>query len=216
MIEMLRIEKLYMSYGKKRIIKDLNFIMKKGEITTIMGKSGAGKTTLLKIIAGIKKPDGGNIYINSELVEGSKVSKPPYSRNIGFVFQNPALWPHMTIEENIKFPIKDKNHKEYQEVIDILKIKDIQKSYPEEISGGEGKRVSIARAIISNPNLLIMDEPFTNLDEETKKDTAEMINKIHKRKGITILTVGHIYEDNIMISKRIFKLEKGVLNEENY
>jgi len=216
MIEILKIEELYKNYGNKKIISNLNFFVKKGEITTIMGKSGAGKTTLLKIIAGIKKPDEGSIYINGELVEGFKVSKPPYSRNVGFVFQDPALWPHMTVEENIKFPIKDKNYKEYQELIDILKIKDIQKNYPEEISGGEGKRVSIARAIISNPQLLIMDEPFTNLDEETKEETAKMIRMIHERKELTILTVGHIYEDNIRISERIFKLEKGVLNEENH
>jgi len=214
MTEILKIEELYKTYGKKKIISNLNFLVKKGEISTIMGKSGAGKTTLLKIIAGIKKPDGGSIYINGDLVEGPKVSKAPYSRNVGFVFQDPALWPHMTVEENIKFPIKDKNYKEYQELIGILKIKDIQKNYPDEISGGEGKRVSIARAIISNPQLLIMDEPFTNLDYETRKETAEMIKMIHERKDLTILTVGHNYKDNIRISKRIFKLEDGVLNEE--
>ena len=216
MIEILRIEKLCKSYGEKKIIKDLDFFIKKGEITTIMGKSGAGKTTLLKIIAGIVKPDSGKIYIKEELVEGPKISKPPYSRSIGFVFQNPALWPHMTVEENIKFPIKNKNYKEFYEIIEILKIKEILKNYPEEISGGEGKRVSIARAIISNPKLLIMDEPFTNLDLETKKDTAKMINMIHKRRKLSILTVGHNYEDNLRISERIYKLEDGVLNEEKY
>jgi len=214
MIDVLKIEKLSKNYGKKIIIRNLDFIMKMGEITTIMGKSGAGKTTLLKMIAGIVKPDAGKIYIKEEIVEGPKISKDPYSRSIGFVFQNPALWPHMTVEENIKFTIKDKNHEEYQELINILKIEEIQNNYPEEISGGEGKRVSIARAIISNPQLLIMDEPFTNLDYETRKETAEMIKMIHERKDLTILTVGHNYKDNIRISKRIFKLEDGVLNEE--
>lgn len=216
MIDVLKIEKLSKTYGKKIIIRNLDFTMKKGEVATIMGKSGAGKTTLLKMIAGIVKPDEGRIYIKEELVEGPKISKAPYSRSIGFVFQNPALWPHMTVEENIKFTIKDKNHEEYQELIDILKIEEIQKNYPEEISGGEGKRVSIARAIVSNPELLIMDEPFTNLDFETRKETAKMIRIIQERKDLTILTVGHNYEDNIRISKRILKLEKGVLNEENY
>jgi len=216
MIQILQIKNLSKSFGQKKIIRDLNFTMNTGEITAVMGKSGAGKTTLLKIIAGIAKPEGGLIYINGELVEGPKVSKPPYSRNIGFVFQNPALWPHMTVEENIKFSIKNKNYNEFNELVEILKIKDILKNYPEEMSGGEGKRVSIARAIASNPKLLIMDEPFTNLDLETKKDTAEIINIIHKRKKLSILTVGHNYEDNLRISKKIFKLKDGILNEEKY
>ncbi len=216
MIEILKIEKLCKSYGQKKILDKLDFLMAEGEITSIMGKSGAGKTTLLKIIAGIKKPDGGKIYIDGELVEDSKISKPPYDRKIGYVFQNPAIWPHMTIEENIKFPLKEDKDREYRELIEILKIEEIQKSYSEEISGGEAKRVSIARAIISNPKLLIMDEPFTNLDEEIKEDIGQMIKTIHKRKNLAILTVGHNYEDNKRISNKIFKLEKGVLNEESY
>lgn len=209
----LEVNNLNKTFDNKPIIKNLSFTMKKGDVFSIMGKSGIGKTTLLRMITGLEIPDSGEILINDTIVNSDKDFIEPYKRDIGFVFQNSVLWPHMTMNENILFAVSDEYKLKMKEIISISGIEEIMNKYPNEVSEGEGKRVSIARAICSGAKILIMDEPFANLDDEIKDQLINMIKDIHSKTGISILMVSHNIEENKKLSDKIFELIDGELYE---
>lgn len=216
MNNILEINKLNKKFGKQLITDNLDFSMKKGDIFSIMGKSGVGKSTLLKIIAGLENPDSGEIIINNTIVNSGEIFIEPYKRGIGFVFQNSNLWPHMNMKENILFALSDEYKQKMNEIIKIADIDNIMIKYPNEVSEGEGKRVSIVRAICSGAKLLLMDEPFSNLDDEMKYELINLIKKIHVKTEMTILTVSHNIDENYKLSNKIFVLSEGVLDEKIY
>jgi|LGOV01.1.fsa_nt_gb iron(III) transport system ATP-binding protein len=213
MNSVLEVKNLNKYFQNQLIIKNLNFNMNKGDIISIMGKSGVGKTTLLRMIAGLEIPDSGEILINDKVVNSNKEFIEPYKRDIGFVFQKSALWPHMTMNENILFAISDDYKSKMNEIITISGIEKIMNKYPNEVSEGEGKRISIARAICSGAKILLMDEPFANLDDEIKGQLINMIKDIHNKTEISILMVSHDIEENRALSDKIFELINGELYE---
>jgi ABC-type sugar transport system ATPase subunit len=197
------------------IAKELSFSLENREIVSIMGSSGAGKTTLLRMISGLEIPDSGKIIIDNLTVNSGKIFIEPYKRGIGYVFQNSTLWPHMTMEENINFALSEKYKSQKDEIVKISGIKEIMEKYPDQVSEGEGKRVSIVRAICSGAKLLLMDEPFSNLDEDIKKELMDLIKELHSKTELSILMVSHNIEENIRFSDKIFELKAGELYEKS-
>jgi ABC-type sugar transport system ATPase subunit len=213
MSQILEIKKLYKKFNHQVIAQDLSLTVNQGDIISIMGKSGIGKTTLLRMIAGLEKPDKGIIIIDHKIVNEDYFSIEPFKRGIGFVFQNATLWPHMTMSENINFALSEAYHDKKNEIIRLLGIQAIMEKYPDEVSEGEGKRVSVARAICSGAKLLLMDEPFSNLDSETKLELIDLIKALHQKTGLSILLVSHNIDENKAMANQIYELTDGALYE---
>jgi iron(III) transport system ATP-binding protein len=170
---MMRLENLCKSYSGKAVLQGLSLKLAEGARLVVLGPSGCGKTTLLRLVAGLELPDAGQVYLEGRLASRSGWGIPPYSRSIGFAFQSPTLWPHMSVARNLTFGMNGapKNHK--QETVDELAnafgLNGLLKRYPGQLSGGEARRVCLARALAARPRLLLLDEPLTNLDEELKE-----------------------------------------------
>mgnify|MGYP001484675316 CR=1 FL=1 len=192
------------------ILKDISLDIEEDKITCILGPSGSGKTTLLKLIAGLENIQNGEIYIKDKLVGSPNTNTKTENRNIGFLFQDFALFPHLTVQENLKFAInKNKNaNTEIIEILKLIKLPNAIKKYPHELSGGEQQRVALARAIISRPQLLLLDEPFSNLDlslkEEIRDDTLHLLQKF----DTSVIIVTHDPFEAMFISNKIYILKQ--------
>ncbi len=196
----------------------LNIEMKiKGrEFVTIFGKSGSGKTTILKILAGLITPDRGFINVNGQTWFDSErgINLPPQKRNIGFLFQDYALFPNMTVEENILFAMDRKDRRFLDEILSITEIEDIRDRKPETLSGGQKQRVALARALARKPAILLLDEPLSALDLETRIKIQEEIEKIHRSYSLTTVMVSHDYSEIFRLSDRVFVLSDGKIIKE--
>ncbi len=198
------IKNLSHSINNKKILQDINFKLKKESIACILGPSGSGKTTLLKLIAGLDRVQSGNIQINNNEVSSNKKHLPTQNRKVGFLFQDYALFPHLTVKENLKYPVNFKNssHK-IDDIIKLIKLPNSLNKYPHELSGGEQQRVALARSIISNPDLLLLDEPFSSLDlnlrEEVRDDTLHLLQK----SNVSVIIVTHDPFEAMFISNHI-------------
>jgi ABC-type sugar transport system ATPase subunit len=193
MIELKKIKKIFKD---EVILEDLSFIFEDGKIYTIFGDSGIGKTTLLRIIAGLEKTDSGSVYIDGTLCTDKAIIIEPDKRKTGFVFQQPSLWPHLTVKKNIQFGFpKKKDRKEikdeYDNLINELKIREIQNKYPFEISHGQAKRVSIARTLITNRKHILMDEAMANLDKDLREKVIKTVLNHIKEKNSTLINITH-------------------------
>jgi molybdate transport system ATP-binding protein len=189
------------------------------EVVVIEGLSGAGKTTILNCISGIKKPDEGTIEINGRTVYSSmeSIDIPVRDRNIGYVFQNYALFPHMTVGENIRFGIRKNNHEDSQYadyISDALKIKHLEKRYPGHISGGEKQRTALARALVTKPGLLLLDEPFSALDVKTKDTVYKEFMDFKDKWKIDMILITHDDKEAKLIGDRIIHINEGHFVEE--
>lgn len=211
MIETLRIENLYKSYGNVDILKGLNITVHKGEFISLLGPSGCGKTTLLRIIAGLTDATSGKV-----IVEGKDMGNlPPYKRNNGMVFQNYALFPHMNVHENIAFGLKMKGIKksEIEEKVkwglSLIHLENLGRRYPKELSGGQQQRVALIRALVLNPTLLLLDEPLCNLDAKLRKEMRIEIRKIQQQLNVTTIFVTHDQEEALTMSDRIAVINAG-------
>jgi iron(III) transport system ATP-binding protein len=195
-------------------VQDISFEVEEGEILALVGESGSGKTTLLRLIAGLEHPDNGHIYLSGEkIVEGPR-SLRPHERQVGLVFQDYALFPHLNILENVKFGLKSKlpNRDEVaRSVLKLVNLKENDQKYPHQLSGGQQQRVALARAIAPNPKILLMDEPFSNLDALLKDQVREEIRQIIKKAGITAIFVTHDTRDALSTADRIAILHEGHL-----
>ncbi|WP_072889429.1 sulfate/molybdate ABC transporter ATP-binding protein [Ornithinibacillus halophilus] len=178
------------------------------EIITLVGPSGSGKTTILNCIAGVSHPDEGIIQLNDKvLYETSKKPLAIQKRNIGYLFQDYALFPHMTVEKNIQYGLKD--YKLVEKLIDIVGIKPLMDSYPHQISGGEKQRVALVRALATKPDALLLDEPFSALDEKTRVECQDELLRIHEEWKIPIILVTHHMEEAKKMGNRKIQLNKG-------
>ncbi|RLE85437.1 MAG: ABC transporter ATP-binding protein [Thermoprotei archaeon] len=210
-----RLDNIWMSFGKLTVLKGINLDIKEGEFTTLLGPSGCGKTTLLRIIAGLYKPVKGRILFNDRDV----TDLPPWERNVGFVFQDYALWPHMNVFENIAYGLRIRKipskeiKKRVREVLEFMGLNGLEYRYPYQLSGGQQQRVALARAIVINPSLLLLDEPLSNLDAKIRVSVRTEIKKLQKRLKITTIYVTHDQEEALVISDRIAVINRGVIEQ---
>ena len=185
-------------------LKNINLQVNKGEKVAILGPSGSGKSTLLRLIAGLEKPNSGSISIKGEIVSTKDLVVAPEKRKLGLVVQEKALFPHLTVKDNITFGIKkrlDKN-KTASELCSLFKIDHLADKYPHEISGGEQQRTALARSMAPNPELLMLDEPFSALDQELKRVLYSELNQIFEERKQTILLVSHDLKEAEVLSQR--------------
>ncbi|KLO23781.1 ABC transporter [Marinitoga sp. 1197] len=201
----LYIEDIWFKYDKDFVLKGIDFQIKKGETVAIVGESGSGKSTILRIIAGFERPQKGIIRLENRILTSKQHFVFPEKRNIGFVFQDYALFPHMTVKQNIEFAKKNKT----KEMLQLVNLKGYENRYPHELSGGQQQRVALARTLATNPKLLLLDEPFSNLDENLKDRIRMELKKILNKAGITTILVTHDKNDAITLSDEIIIIEKG-------
>ena len=210
----LKIQNLSHSYDDDQLsLKKINLLVNKGERLSIQGPSGCGKSTLLRLIAGLEEPNEGQIFINEEEVSSPGFSVPPEKRQIGMVVQDKALFPHLSIYENICFGIKKNTDKE-QIVLDLLnlfKIEELKNKFPHQISGGEKQRVALARSMAPNPNFIMLDEAFSALDSDLKVSIYDEVLEIFQGKNITVILVTHDAEEAKILSTRQLKMDNGEL-----
>ena len=200
----LEIKNLVKYYQKNSpVIKKLNFSVKKGEIISFLGESGSGKTTFLKCISGLEKINSGTISLNNNILNNKNIFVKPQERKIGFVFQDYPLFPHLNLKENITFNLKPKYIKKLNYMVSLTRLENLLSRYPHELSGGEQQRACIARALIREPDLLLLDEPFSNLDSNIKFSIRDEIYKILKETNTTTILVTHDINDSLNIADRI-------------
>jgi iron(III) transport system ATP-binding protein len=201
------------AYGKQLVVKDLSLTLQQGEIGCLLGASGCGKTTVLRIIAGFEPLLGGEVKISGETVSDSKFSKPPATREIGMVFQDYALFPHLTIFDNVAFGLrsfgKAEQLRRVNEVLELVGLNTEHNKYPHEISGGQQQRVALARALAPKPQLLLMDEPFSNLDIALRERLSLEVRDILKEYGATALFVTHNQNEAFAVADRIGVMHNG-------
>ena len=195
------------------IIKDLTFSVKKGELISFLGESGSGKTTFLKCLAGLEGVNSGSISLNSNFLNNEQIFVKPQKRKIGFVFQDYPLFPHLNILDNIIFNLERKYHSKLDYILKLTGLQFLVDRFPHEISGGEQQRACIARALIREPELLLLDEPFSNLDSTIKESMKEEIFKIVKETNTTTILVTHDINDALNISDKILIFKAGILQQ---
>jgi iron(III) transport system ATP-binding protein len=193
----LDIRNLEFRYGKKgsEIFKDFDLNVKDGSILAVLGKSGSGKSTLLRIISGLEDRSKGHIRIGDRTVQDESVFIPAEKRNTGFIFQSYALFPYLTVDQNIAFGMKKRDVERVKEMVNLTRLEGLEKRYPHELSGGQQQRVALARSLAPMPSILLMDEPFSSLDSALVKDLREDLMRIIRTTGMTTILVTHDEED---------------------
>ena len=211
----IRIKNAVKRYGENTVIKDLSVEIKEGEFFTLLGPSGCGKTTLLRMIAGFNSIEGGDFFFGERRVN----DMDPAKRNIGMVFQNYAIFPNMTVKDNVAFGLKnrkvpkDQCEKETDEFLKLMQIDEYRDRMPERLSGGQQQRVALARALVIKPDVLLMDEPLSNLDAKLRVEMRTAIKEIQNRIGITTVYVTHDQEEAMAVSDRIAVMDGGVIQQ---
>ena len=220
--EALSFDKISVQYGQAKILHEINFYAKTGEIISIIGPSGAGKSTLLGVVAGMVKPSSGEIYINGNRA----TSVPAHARKIGIVFQDALLFPHLTVYNNIAYPLRSrlplhrlvknlihtsdtKIDHQVRKMMALVNLSDYGNRKPDELSGGERQRVAIARALITEPSILCLDEPFSALDISLRRSLLHQIVTLNQRLNVTILYVTHDQDEALSIGHRIIIIRNG-------
>ena len=209
----LDVKQLSHFFGEKEALTNLNFSINHNSIVSVLGPSGCGKTTLIRLIAGLEQIQNGEIFLEKSLVANKNLNVPPEKRSISYVFQDFALFPHMTVLENISFAAGSKSNKKQliDQVINLSKVENFLDKYPHSLSGGEQQRVALARSIAVQPKLLLLDEPFSDLDINLKReiidDTLHLINSLES----SAIVVTHNAEEAMFLSDTILVMEKGKL-----
>ena len=205
------VEHLQKSYSATPVFSDINFTLTQGEFVTLLGPSGCGKSTLLRCIAGLTPVDAGKILLEGQDI----VPLSPQKRDIGMVFQSYALFPNMSVEQNVAFGLRmqkvsaNDTQKRVAEVLQMVELNDFAKRYPHQLSGGQCQRVALARSLVTRPRLLLLDEPLSALDARIRKHLREQIRAIQRELGLTTIFVTHDQEEALVMSDRIFLMNQG-------
>mgnify|MGYP001459915650 CR=1 FL=1 len=208
-----QVQSLSRHFGEVRAVDDVSFDIRPGEFLTLLGPSGSGKTTLLMMIAGFSRPTAGSIRIGGQEI----VHLPPHKRNIGMVFQNYALFPHMTVGENIAYPLRLRKtgraevEERVRKVLDLVQLGGYAGRRIGQLSGGQRQRIALARAIVFEPRILLMDEPLSALDKQLRETMQIEIRKLHDRLGTTTISVTHDQREALTMSDRIAVFSNGRL-----
>ncbi|WP_070962318.1 ABC transporter ATP-binding protein [Vibrio sonorensis] len=213
----LKIKDLTCKYESQTVLESLSLEVEHGEIVCLLGASGCGKTTLLKAIAGLLPLSAGNMSLNCQTIDDGENWLPPEQRNIGMIFQDYALFPHLTVKQNVAFGLKgasevEKNHK-VAEMLELVHLGEFADRYPHQLSGGQQQRVAIARSLAYKPDLLLLDEPFSNIDTQVRHELISQIRKIFKEQGVTAIFVTHSREEAFAFADKMAVMNNGVIEQ---
>jgi iron(III) transport system ATP-binding protein len=204
-------------FGEETVVEDLDLSVREGELLTLLGPSGCGKTTTLRLIAGLEEPDSGEIRLRGEPVAGGERFVAPETRDVGIVFQEFALFPHKTAAENVAFGLhempREEREERVDELLDLVGLSAHRESYPDQLSGGQQQRVALARSLAPEPKLLLLDEPFSNLDVDLRVEMREEVRSILKAAGVTAVSVTHDQEEAMSISDRVAVVNDGAIEQ---
>lgn len=202
-------------FGETTAVDSMNLHVEEGSLTTFLGPSGCGKTTTLRMVAGLETPTAGSIRIGNQVVAGDGVLMPPEKREIGMVFQSYAIWPHMTVFDNVAYPLQVRRRPRKEiaertiEALEVVRLDEYAKRYPAQLSGGQQQRVAVARAIVFEPRILLFDEPLSNLDAKLRETMRIELRELQQRLGVTTLYVTHDQQEALAISDRVAVMELG-------
>ncbi|MBE9570259.1 MAG: ABC transporter ATP-binding protein [Proteobacteria bacterium] len=212
---MILVKEISKQFGTIQAVKEVSLSVAKGEILAILGPSGCGKSTLLRLIAGLKRPNSGTVEMGGRVVSSKSQIAPPASRQLSLIFQDLALWPHMTVMENVAFTLsralfsRSGKAKRVKEILRQVHLSDLLKRYPHQLSGGERQRLAIARAIAPNPLYLLMDEPFNSLDMLLKQEMMDMTMALRKEYRMAIIYVSHDLEEATYLADKLVIMNHG-------
>ncbi len=217
----MRVDGLDKSFGKIHAVDNLSFDARRGEFLTLLGPSGCGKSTTLRLIAGLERPDAGEIQVEGRVVTSPRrgVFVPPEKRGMGMVFQSYAVWPHMTVYENVAFPLRVRRRPAAEvkarvtQVLEIIGLGGMADRPAPDLSGGQQQRVALGRALVSDPALLLLDEPFSNLDARLREGMRVEMGQLQRRLGLTTIFVTHDQTEAMMLSDRIFVMNAGRIEQ---
>ncbi len=203
-------------FGELSVLDQFDLQVDDGEFVALLGPSGCGKSTLLRIIAGLERPDSGSVHIADKPV----TDIAPERRNIALMFQSYALLPHMTVVENVRFPLRmrarysrSEQLEKAREALDLVKLEHLAGRYPRQLSGGQQQRVALARSVVSEPNLLLLDEPLSNLDARLRETMQVELKRLHERLGLTTIFVTHDQEEALGLADRVILMNKGRIEQ---
>ena len=217
----IQIESLVKTFGEQRALDQVSFAVEDGELFTLLGPSGCGKSTTLMSIAGFQQPELGRISVGDEpfFDADRHVSIPAERRNLGIVFQSYAVWPHMTVFDNLAFPLKVRKlkrpdvRKRVLEVLDLVEMRDYERRYPHQLSGGQQQRVALGRALVYSPSVLLLDEPFSNLDAKLRERARTWVKELQRTLGLTTIFVTHDQDEALSMSDRIVVMSAGAVQQ---
>jgi iron(III) transport system ATP-binding protein len=217
----IHVESLVKDFGEQRALDHVGFTVRDGELFTLLGPSGCGKSTTLMSIAGFQAPDEGRIAVGEETFfdAARRIAVPAEHRNLGIVFQSYAVWPHMTVFENLAFPLKVRKLKRAAirtrvlEVLELVEMRQFEQRYPHQLSGGQQQRVALARALVYSPSVLLLDEPFSNLDAKLRERARTWVKELQRTLGLTTIFVTHDQDEALSMSDRIVVLSAGKVQQ---
>lgn len=215
----LKLTNVQKAFGSTQVVKDFNLTLEEGEFVSLLGPSGCGKTTTLRMIAGFEELTGGTIELNGQVISGPGRTTPPEHRSMSMIFQSYAIWPNMTVAENVGFGLKVRKlpraeiQERVQEILDTVRLGHLAERYPSELSGGQQQRVALARAIVVQPEVLLLDEPLSNLDANLREDMAAEIRRLHDKFKTTTVYVTHDQTEAMSLSDRIAVMEGGIIEQ---
>ena len=218
-MDKLKLTSLTKKFGDITVVDNLNLTLRPGEFVSLLGPSGCGKTTTLRMIAGFVTPSAGTVEMDGKPMSSAHAALPPEKRRMSMIFQSYALWPNMTVEQNVAFGLKmrkvpkDEQRTRVARILEVVKLKHLAARYPNELSGGQQQRVSLARALVVQPEILLLDEPLSNLDANLREEMRSEIRRLHNEFGITSIYVTHDQSEAMTTSDRIAVMHKGRIEQ---